>query len=87
MTDHIYIGSQRQQRSESCQIDFNQSLKMYYLFKTWQQDVLVKHKCPCNVIIIMTYSKINPLPDDKILDWSKLKQIADDILECAQNEK
>ena len=22
----------------------------------------------------------NPLPDDKILDWSKLKQIADDIL-------
>ena len=22
-----------------------------------------------------------PLPDDKILDWSKLKQIADDILE------
>ena len=23
--------------------------------------------------------KCNPLPDDKILDWSKLKQIADDI--------
>ena len=23
---------------------------------------------------------IKPLPDDKILDWSKLKQIADDIL-------
>ena len=22
----------------------------------------------------------NPLPDDKILDWSKFKQIADDIL-------
>ena len=22
---------------------------------------------------------VNPLPDDKILDWSKLKQIADDI--------
>ena len=22
----------------------------------------------------------NPLPDNKILDWSKLKQIADDIL-------
>ena len=22
---------------------------------------------------------INPLPDDKILDWSKLKQIADNI--------
>ena len=25
---------------------------------------------------------INPLPDDKILDWSKMKQIADDILKC-----
>ena len=25
---------------------------------------------------------INQLPDDKILDWSKLKQIADDILKC-----
>ena len=24
----------------------------------------------------------NPLPDDKILDWSKFKQIADDILKC-----
>ena len=24
---------------------------------------------------------VNPLPDDKILDWSKLKQIAD-ILKC-----
>ena len=24
----------------------------------------------------------NPLPEDKILDWSKLKQIADDILNC-----
>ena len=22
---------------------------------------------------------VNPLPDDKILDWSKLKQIADNI--------
>ena len=25
---------------------------------------------------------LNPLPDDKILEWSKLKQIADDILKC-----
>ena len=29
---------------------------------------------------------INPLPDNKLLDWSKLKQIADDILNCIQNE-
>ena len=24
----------------------------------------------------------NPLPDDKISDWSKLKQTANDILKC-----
>ena len=28
-----------------------------------------------------------PLLDDKILDWSKLKQIPDDILKYIQNEK
>ena len=30
--------------------------------------------------IYVMYHFINPLSDDKILDWSKLKQIADDIL-------
>ena len=30
---------------------------------------------------------INPLPDDKILDRPKLKQIADNILNCNQNKK
>ena len=30
---------------------------------------------------------INPLPDNKILDWLELKQIADDILKCIWNEK
>ena len=29
----------------------------------------------------------NPLPDNKLLDWSKLNQIADDILNCIQNGK
>ena len=29
---------------------------------------------------------LNPLPEDKILDWSKLKQIADNILRCISNE-
>ena len=29
----------------------------------------------------------NPLPDNKIFNWSKLKQIADDILECIWNGK
>ena len=30
---------------------------------------------------------LNPLPDYKILDWSKLKQIADDILKRIKNGK
>ena len=30
---------------------------------------------------------INPLPDEKILDWSKLKQTADDILTHYQTTK
>ena len=29
----------------------------------------------------------NQLPDDKFIEWSKLKPIADDILRCIQNEK
>ena len=39
--------------------------------RRWQQVNCVEH-------IIL----VNPLPDDKILDWSKLKQIANDILKC-----
>ena len=30
---------------------------------------------------------INPLPEDKILDWSKLKQIANNILKSIWNKK
>ena len=29
-----------------------------------------------------SYRLFKPLPDDKILDWSKLKQIEDDISKC-----
>ena len=28
------------------------------------------------------HTALNPLPDDKILDWLKLKQIADDSSKC-----
>ena len=35
------------------------------------------------VVQFLTLSQtFNPLPDNKILEWSKLKQIADDILKC-----
>ena len=38
-----------------------------------------------NLCVILFYFPaffISPLPDDKIIDWSKLKQIADDILKA-----
>ena len=35
-------------------------------------------------IIIQSF---NPLPDEKILDRSKLKEIADDNLKCIESEK
>ena len=31
---------------------------------------------------VIVWEWVNQLPDDKNLDWSKLKQIAHDILEC-----
>ena len=33
-------------------------------------------------LILSQVSFLKQLPDDKILDWSKLKQIADNILKC-----
>ena len=53
----------------------------------------MRHAC-INIIIIihlkqedLPVSVFNPLPDDKILDWSKLKQIADDILSAFKVKK
>ena len=37
-------------------------------------------------VIRKYFFSLNPLPNDKILDWSKLKQIADSVLKCIQNE-
>ena len=36
---------------------------------------IVPRPAPCDL-------RVNSLPDNKILDWFKLKQIADDILKC-----
>ena len=38
-------------------------------------------------IVVQLLKPFNPLPDDKIFDRSKLKQIADDILKCIKNGK
>ena len=40
----------------------------------------VKQVCLEGLLMLGKLLTFNPLPDDKILDWSKLKQIADDIL-------
>ena len=37
--------------------------------------------------IHMTDGSFNPLPDENILDWSKLTEIADDILKCIESER
>ena len=57
---------------------------------TWIDPPLFKEPVTnlfANIIDYNTVTKpswyiFNLLPDDKILDWSKLKQIADDILKC-----
>ena len=43
--------------------------------------------CVCPNSCTMHDLYIKPLPDEKILDWSKLKEIADDILKCIESEK
>ena len=45
---------------------------------SWTRDIMIAK---------LTLNLTNPLPDDKILDWSKLKQIADNFLKCIWNEK
>ena len=44
--------------------------------------VLEKKKILVNCIFAFIHNIFNPLPDDKILDWSELKQVADDFLKC-----
>ena len=38
--------------------------------------------CYCVLFAWLFKLGFNPFPDDKILNWFKLKQIADDILKC-----
>ena len=38
----------------------------------------------CTVSRLLVLNPITPVPDDEILDWSKFKQIADNILTLSQ---
>ena len=51
-----------------------------YTIETWDQ---VWQQAKFSTLLNLSKSiSFNPIPDDKILDWSKLKQIAGDILKC-----
>ena len=39
------------------------------------------------VFMCLQYKSFNPLPDDKILDWSKLTQFADDNFKFDENSR
>ena len=39
------------------------------------------------VLNFVVWLRVNPLPDDKILDWSKLKQSADDNFKFDENSR
>ena len=39
------------------------------------------------VFMCLQYKSFNPLPDDKIFDWSKLKQFADDNFKFDENSR
>ena len=49
--------------------------------------IRLTHLTTFNLNQLLNVDYLNPLSDDKILDWSKLKQIADGIFKCIENGK
>ena len=61
--------------------EYNTILSAYTLYRHLEQ--YCTHPSICfQVYILLIVTIFNPLTDDKFLDWSKLKQIADDISKC-----
>ena len=66
---------------------------MIHIFPAFiaNREILVEKRNLCRLYIkdsfIPKNAVFNPLPDDKILDWSKSKQSADYISKCIENEK
>ena len=72
------LFSKEGQRSRSCRLDkltLDNFLIEIYFYAGADNTI---RDCHLHNI----YHTFDPLPDNKILDWSKLKQIADDILKC-----
>ena len=59
---------------------------MISVFDLEEKEKLEKEKLLLTTIAFFSHNIfnvfLNPLPDDNILGWSKLKQIADNILKC-----
>ena len=68
----------------SCGQDLNCFLSLFQYCLTANKSVIASGSSD-STVRVWSYAGmilLNPLPDNKILDWSKLKQIADDILKC-----
>ena len=61
---------------------FNRRKLMAFLEKKAKEEKDWEIPVPYVKKVVGKGSCFNPLPDNKILDWSKLKQIADRILMC-----
>ena len=61
-----------------------------YIYKTWKVHIHKNNLYTRNMTGAFFESRrwmalkyrLNPLLDDKILDWTKLKEVADDNLKC-----
>ena len=62
-------------------MDKNSYFKMPFSLKQGALEKRHKVQIP-DVVPAPIYHMLNPLTDNKILDWSELKQIADDIVKC-----
>ena len=54
-------------------------------FNFGHSKILLLRRVKCGFYIRICHQRVNPLPDDKILDRSKLKQSADDNFKFYEN--
>ena len=72
MANHTWFGFTHSTFSINNKL--NQEVEKYF-------DMLLSLQNALRLTLVNSFCRcIKPLPDDKILDWSKLKPIADDIL-------
>ena len=84
-TNQLAISNFYRERQKCCKQD---SLGSFIPKRSWKLALLFASIFAlfCQIDVFGD-EKINPLPDDKILDWFRLKEIADNILESIESEK